>query len=483
MPDAPVREGDILAGKYKIERVLAKGGMGVVVAALHEQLEQRVALKFLLPEGASDESAIGRFLREARAAVRLRSEHVAKVLDVGTLDTGSPYIVMEYLDGRDLQAVLAERGKLTQAVAVSHLLQACEAIAEAHALGIVHRDLKPANLFLTRRNDGSPCIKVLDFGISRLANRVDGLTKTSVLMGSPYYMSPQQMRSSRDADARCDIWALGMILYELLTGIVAFPRETLPELCASIIYDPVPHPSSHGVDVAPELVEVITRCLEKDPALRYQNLAQLAQALAPFTPDGPASAERIQRILDPAARSLSSPPMAQPSDGTKTQISGSLPNAAGEASAARSDEAPAVQEFAAEDALATDVWFEPAAPRKPAWLIPFAIAAGAGAVVLGSLLFFSERAVPAAANASATRAQPLAASSPSAPPTSAGSAEAVPPSTDSIAPSATSVVTERSAEISVPAAAKEAARRDGSISIHPRVPAAPTPVGDFGPRK
>ena len=318
MDKAPVQEGDILAGKYKIERMLAKGGMGVVVAAMHEALDQRVALKFLLPEGASNTEAVGRFLREARAAVRLRSEHVAKVLDVGTLDTGSPYIVMEYLEGRDLQTLLSERIRLPAGTAVSYVLQACEAIAEAHAHGIVHRDLKPGNLFLTRRNDGSPCIKVLDFGISKLPSGQlqAGLTKTSTVMGTPYYISPEQLRSSKNADCRSDIWALGMILYELLSGSVAFPRDTLPELCTAIIYDPVPDFGTHGVDVAPELVQVVLRCLEKAPERRYQTLAELASALAVFVTDGEASAERISRILDPKERassgSIQPPPEAPP---------------------------------------------------------------------------------------------------------------------------------------------------------------------------
>lgn len=323
MTESPFKEGELLAGKYKVERMIAKGGMGVVVAAMHEGLDQRVALKFLLPEGASDTDAIGRFLREARAAVRLRSEHVAKVLDVGTLDTGSPYIVMEYLEGRDLQAVLTERGRLPAQTAVSYVLQACEAIAEAHAHGIVHRDLKPSNLFLTRRNDGTPCIKVLDFGISKHSSGTlaSAMTKTSALMGTPYYVSPEQLRSSKNVDARSDIWALGMILYELLTGSVAFPRDTLPELCTAIIYDPVPDFRSHGVEVTPELVAVVLRCLAKSPDERFQSLAELAGSLSSFVAHGEASAERISRILDPGTRTPSLQPPPQPAVSTVAQPS------------------------------------------------------------------------------------------------------------------------------------------------------------------
>ena len=304
----PVREGDILAGKYKVERVLAQGGMGVVVAAMHQQLEQRVALKFLLPEGMENEAALGRFLREAKAAVRLRSEHVARVLDVGTAETGSPYIVMEYLEGRDLSNVLEAEGRLSVREAVTYVLQTAEAVAEAHALGIVHRDLKPANLFLTRRADGTPCVKVLDFGISKLTNPGDmNLTKTSAIMGTPYYMAPEQLRSSKAVDLRSDIWSLGMILYELLTGCVAYQRETLPELCSAILFDPVLPPRTFLPDLPEALEAVVMRALAKAPEDRYQNLAQLAEDVAPFAKDGQRLAMRVKRVLGVGPKTSDAP--------------------------------------------------------------------------------------------------------------------------------------------------------------------------------
>jgi len=221
--EAPVREGEILAGKYRVERVLGRGGMGVVVAARHVDLDDLVALKFLLPEALSDPDSVTRFLKEARASVRIKSEHVARVHDVGTLESGAPYIVMEYLEGSDLAAVLRNRGPCAVEDAVDYLAQACEAMAGAHSMGIVHRDLKPSNLMLVHRSDGSECVKVLDFGISKVLH--DGgtsssnrMTRSLTLLGSPSYMSPEQMMSTRDVDARTDIWALGAILYELLTG-------------------------------------------------------------------------------------------------------------------------------------------------------------------------------------------------------------------------------------------------------------------------
>jgi serine/threonine-protein kinase len=297
---APVNAGDVLAGKYRVERVLGMGGMGVVVAAKHMHLDQRVALKFLLPDLATNAETVARFAREARAAVKIQSEHVGRVIDVGTLDSGSPYMVMEYLEGSDLSDVLRSRGPLPWQEAIDYVLQACEAIAEAHVSGIVHRDLKPANLFLIRRADGSPCIKVLDFGISK-ALESDGrsgpaLTQTSALMGSPKYMSPEQLKSSRDVDARTDIWALGIILYELLSGEGAFRADTAPQLYVSIIQDP-PQPLRRP-DLPPGLDAIIFRCLEKDPARRFQTVADLARALGDFAPpQSRVSIERVSRIM------------------------------------------------------------------------------------------------------------------------------------------------------------------------------------------
>jgi serine/threonine protein kinase len=297
------REGDILAGKFRIERVLGIGGMGVVVSALHLHLDERVAIKFLLPEALANPEAVARFGREARAAVKIRSEHVARVIDVGTLETGAPYMVMEFLRGRDLAALIRESAALPVAKAVEYVLQACEALAEAHALGIVHRDLKPANLFLTARADGSPCVKVLDFGISKVtfgsASGGDAaMTRTQAIMGSPLYMSPEQMASARDVDPRSDIWAVGTVLYELLTGSVPFVAETMPQLCTLILHAEPPPMRSLRADLPAALEAVVQRCLRKDRRERYANVAALAADLAQFAPDaGPRSAERISRVL------------------------------------------------------------------------------------------------------------------------------------------------------------------------------------------
>jgi serine/threonine-protein kinase len=302
-PDVPVGEGTMLADKYRVERVLGRGGMGIVVAATHVELDQRVALKFLLPEAMESVEVVERFAREARAAVKIESEHVARVIDVGKLENGLPYMVMEYLNGRDLAAELDEHLKLSVEDTLEYVLQACEAIAQAHALGIIHRDLKPANLFVTTRPDGTTSIKVLDFGISKVslagASPAEmSLTQTAAIMGSPTYMSPEQMRASRDVDPRADIWALGVILYELLAGQPPFMGSTMPELCASILKD-APEPLRNLRPDVPEEVETaIMRCLEKNPAARFSNVAELTAALVDFAPKrARISAERTARVL------------------------------------------------------------------------------------------------------------------------------------------------------------------------------------------
>jgi serine/threonine-protein kinase len=313
---SPVKEGDLLAGKYRVERVLGVGGMGIVVAARHEQLEQPVAIKFVRDDALGNEEAVARFLREARAAVKLRSEHAAKVLDVGTLESGAPYMVMEYLEGSDLGAVLIERGPLPVEVVAEYIVQACEAVAEAHAAGIVHRDLKPQNLFLARTVGGGVRVKVLDFGVSKtLANSSGGgaLTQTRSMLGSPLYMSPEQMRSSRDVDARSDVWALGVVLFELLTRRWPYEAETMPELVLKVVTEP-PHPLGQlRPDVPQAMIDIVERCLRKNPAERFANAAELATALEPFAPpESRVTVERARMAMGSTGRGpmVSSPLLA-----------------------------------------------------------------------------------------------------------------------------------------------------------------------------
>ncbi|MFO0616490.1 MAG: serine/threonine-protein kinase [Polyangiaceae bacterium] len=297
--------GKVLAGKYRVDRTLGVGGFGIVVAATHLQLEEKVAIKILLPEAARNPEAAQRFIREAKASVRIRSEHVARVTDVGTFPAeqglqASPYMVMEYLDGCDLSTLVKNRGPQMVPDVCEWIIQGCEAIAEAHGLGIIHRDLKPANLFLTHKVDGAPCIKVLDFGISKIAaNEADkGMTKSSDVMGSPYYMSPEQMRSTRAVDPRSDIWALGAILYEMLAGVPPFDGETMTALIVSIMQEAPRDLLSKRRDIPRPLFEIVYRCLEKDPNRRFQDVSELAGALGPFAP------ARVQGVLSRISAAL-----------------------------------------------------------------------------------------------------------------------------------------------------------------------------------
>jgi eukaryotic-like serine/threonine-protein kinase len=285
---SPVSVGDLIDAKYRVDQVLGAGGMGVVVAATHLTIQQRVAIKFLRP-GAHPKAGdyVARFIREARSLARLRSEHVARVYDAGQTADGTPYIVMELLEGRDLAAVLEKTPKPPIADAVEYILQACEALLEAHEAGIVHRDLKPHNLFVGRTLSGAVHVKLLDFGIAKDIGGASGdmkvLTDSSVVLGSPLYMAPEQMRGAKDVDKRTDVWSLGVILHQMLAGALPFDSDTVPELCVKVLTEAPPVVSSLNARVPPELSAIVTRCLQKDVALRFRNMAELAAALEPFS--------------------------------------------------------------------------------------------------------------------------------------------------------------------------------------------------------
>jgi len=296
-----IHAGDILAGKYRVEQIIGVGGMGMVVAAVDLERGETYAIKFLLPAMAQNAEAVERFMREARGAARLQGEHVVRVHEVGRFPTGEPYMVMEYLDGEDLGAVMSRSGPMPPSQVVGYAMQALEALGEAHAAGIVHRDLKPANLFIAKDAHGLPCVKVLDFGISKFTGGPQtgentGLTGTEVAMGSPVYMPPEQMRSARDVDARADLWSLGVIMYEALTGREPFNGESLTALYMQLLQmQPVP-PSELNALVAPGLESAVLRCLAKDREHRWANAAELAEAIAPF--GGPMAERSLGRTRE-----------------------------------------------------------------------------------------------------------------------------------------------------------------------------------------
>jgi serine/threonine protein kinase len=319
-----VREGEVVDGKYRIGKHIGSGAMGTVFAAQHLLLDQKVAIKFLVPEALGHSEAVARFVREARAAVMIKSEHVVRVLDVCLLESGAPYIVMEYLQGCDLAAWLQARGRLRVETAVDFILQACDAIAEAHDFGVIHRDVKPANLFAVQRLGVTESIKVLDFGISKAAGRVSStaspdewrqgvaITQESVPIGSPCYMSPEQMESARDVDRRTDIWALGITLCELVTGRVPFEGQSLVQVYSTIKSGARLRLRDRFPDLPRGLETVILKCLETEPKHRYRNVRDFTAALVASTSSRqPTRIARVGRVSERGASE--SPSRATPS--------------------------------------------------------------------------------------------------------------------------------------------------------------------------
>ncbi len=413
--------------------------MGVVVAATDLQLERKVAIKFLLPDYAQHAEAAQRFLREARAAVKIQSEHVARVIDVGTMEGGAPYMVMEYLEGRDLSAVIEEHRRLPVEEAVAYVLEGCDAIAEAHSVGIVHRDLKPANLFLTQQPDGSLRVKVLDFGISKAMVTGDSdhsLTRTSSMMGSPLYMSPEQMKSAKNVDPRTDVWALGVILYELLMGEPPFNADSIPELSAKVLLEQPPSIRSARPDVPAQLEAVILHALEKEPARRYATVADLAMALVSFGPPRTRiNVERASRLL-----------RVQPAAVAPVSRTGSA-------------DAPVSSISAPSFARTEAGWTDTDSTRKKEKSRTPVLIAGAAALVVGLAAFVVLRGAPHAETAIAPSAVPVAI---------APAAAAAP-----VRPEPAAVVPAASVEAPPPAVVPNVA---GAASAAPPKPGAKPPV-------
>jgi hypothetical protein len=288
-----IERGTVLLGKYRVDSVIGQGGMGQVVKAWHLGLDEEVAIKMLRDDVAMADETIARFIREAQATAKLKSEHIARIIDVGRFGDGKPYLVMEFLEGQDVGQLIAEQGRLQPSLAIDLVIQVCEALAEAHSLGIVHRDIKPTNLFLTSRPDGSVLLKILDFGISKSpAGSELSLTQTWSLLGSPAYMSPEQMRSARHVDARTDVWSLGAVLYEAIEGHLPFQAESFSEMCVMVAVDP-PAPMTA---TPPALVPIIERCLAKNPGERYASVADLGGDLASLAREPDKAQELVDRM-------------------------------------------------------------------------------------------------------------------------------------------------------------------------------------------
>jgi serine/threonine-protein kinase len=279
-----IAEGQVIAGRFRVGRELGRGGTATVWFATHVKLGAPLALKVMLSQFKADPHATARFLREARAMARLSSDHVARVLDVDVTDDGRPYIAMEYVEGSNLAEILRTRRRLPYSEAATYICQTAFALSEAHALGIIHRDLKPGNLLVTTRRDGSALVKVLDFGISKvpLTDSEHQLTLQEVSIGTPSFMSPEQLRGSRDVGTASDIWALGVILYQLTTGRLPFRADDMPSLCLAILDQPIPRVQDDFPEAPAALDTIIARCLRRAPSERFESVDALRKALLPL---------------------------------------------------------------------------------------------------------------------------------------------------------------------------------------------------------
>ncbi|MCS6898323.1 MAG: serine/threonine-protein kinase [Myxococcales bacterium] len=438
-PRPSIQEGDVIQGKYRVMRVLGRGGMGVVVAAEHLQLRETVALKFLTKREDGDLKEFqSRFQREARITAKLRGEHVVRTLDFGLLEDGTPFMVMEFLEGVDLRQILRTQGPFPLERALHYMIQVCEGLAEAHGLGIVHRDLKPSNLFLTTSPDGSELIKVLDFGVSKLASlQEEGdepLTATGVLLGSPRYMSPEQLQSQTEqVDMRSDVWALGTILYELLVGQPVFPGSAAPAICAQILGDkPLPRVKASRPEIPEAIDTILAGCLERNPAHRTPNVAVLAGQLLGVL--GVPAEQLVARLSAMIERRSGTP------GGGATLLSGSYPSIStlsfeglGRSSSAPSSSSRVILSSPSMPTVAEGATFSsppPAMPKAIPKSAPWIVLTVAGAALLGGAYWFqrspSTPSAPTLSGMISSPVQPAPISS-SPPPDPTLSAAAVPP--------------------------------------------------------
>ncbi|HRG99782.1 MAG TPA: serine/threonine-protein kinase [Polyangiaceae bacterium] len=432
------RPGDIVDGKYELVREIGKGGMGVVYEAMHTRLNQRVALKFLLPADLNDHEALARFEREARASAALTSPHIVRVVDVGKTAHGLPFIVMEFLEGHDLAQRLKQSGPVEPTDLVDLIIQACAAMAEAHGAGIVHRDLKPSNLFMAEQTNGRSIVKVMDFGISKITAENDELTTTQTMLGTPQYMAPEQVLSSRAIDHRADIWSLGVVLYRALTGRYPFRGDNAAQMAVAIATTQPEDIREVDPTLPRELADVVMKTLSRDPAARYQDMASLAEALAPFGTRGAQSAS----FRAWTARSRSGPqPRVEPPRPSAAEVV-----AARTISLSSAGGLPALVAAAPAETRTFRTFVAPAdqGQKTARWAVG---AAGAAVVGLGSaiaivVILLSRRPSAAAAGEAPPEPVPVASTALAAPPPTAPPTPSE-PSTTPAPPSATAKATPR----------------------------------------
>ncbi|MCU0655117.1 MAG: serine/threonine protein kinase [Polyangiaceae bacterium] len=449
-----IAPGSLIAQRFLVERTIGSGGMGVVLQVRHQGLNERFAIKVLRPRAGDPLRAAQRFQREARAAASLRCEHTVRVVDFGHLEDGSPFFVMELVEGQSLAARL-QSGPLPVAEAIQHTLHVCAALAEAHALGIVHRDIKPANLLLTTRSDGSPLVKLADFGVAKL-QEVGLLTDTHASLGSPAYMSPEQIRSAREVDPRTDLWSVGVTLYELLSGRLPFHAFTAPGVLSRVLTEEPTPLASLCPGLPPPLLDIVARCLQKDPARRHESVLDLADALARIGPD-PGEGDRIRRI---AAHAVRPPPAPAPLPTTPpeqiTEVATALTQ--------EPDPAPAPAPRPRPPPLL--------AARRFLWLAALPGAFLAGKFWLSSAPSSPDPTHPSASSVGSTRLPP-----PSASPALSAPPQAPPALTATAAPASTALLSPS------PSPAPSARTPPRPPRAAPRASGAASPLGEFGSRQ
>jgi serine/threonine protein kinase len=469
--------GTLIAGKYVVENVIGEGGLGIVLSARHQKLDQQVAIKILRLDMTHSPSTVERFVREGQLVAKIHSEHVVRVYDVGTLENGTPFIVLEYLHGLNLAKVLSEKKRLPVEMAVDYVLEACEALAEAHSLGIVHRDLKPDNMFVARKAAGSTVVKILDFGISKLAQK-DGeswkrVTQDGDRFGTPAYMSPEQLKSAAKVSPTSDIWSMGVVLYELLTGILPFDGIELPELITNILTKPPLPLRAHCPAAPPELEVVLNRCLTKKAAQRYRNVAELAQDLAPF--GNPATAPRslahIRAVITEVGDSIRPPsfPSLQINElmreldkgpPSSRRSSGSFPDIEARTDPMRAPAAMPIPTPVPQTLITWDSITLPPNNRRRIALAVLAVAVVSATIVLATHKSTPPAASRAAASPPAASAEPAPTESAGEPPVeSAGASE--PPATSAPAAPAVSASRPAAPPHHAPATAKPGGKNAG----------------------
>jgi serine/threonine protein kinase len=319
-----LREGVLVSGKYRIEKLIARGGMGLVYRASQPMIARRVALKVVRPELLSHPDAAEKLINEACVLGQFQNDHVCRILDAGRLEDGAPYLVLEYLDGTDLRVLLNRENRIEPRRAVDWMMDLLEALAEAHALGIVHRDVKPENLVLAQTPSGES-VKLLDFGIC-FARHVPGADERRLSegnsVGSPHYMAPEQISSPDSSDHRIDIWSVGVVLFELLSGEPPFEGDNAMSICAQVLAREPVALTQLVPSLPAGLAQVVARCLSKEPDQRHADVLELAEALAPYATDGASEAlPRIRRTLSyaPPAPMDAAKPMTPSGAGPASQ--------------------------------------------------------------------------------------------------------------------------------------------------------------------